>query len=170
LARFCAEDKFTDWHREDKKISKIPETWPLLGPDHIPYRLVLLSRFIDRQTSRQLRESTGLTAAEWRVLAHIVVLGESNSSRIADAAASDAAEVSRAAKELERKGLITRRKNPENRTKLILAITKKGQALYDRARSSRLEYFQWLLQDLDSAEKAALDAALLKLVQRVDIS
>ncbi len=98
-----------------------------------------------------------------------MVLGESSSSRIADAAASDGAEVSRAAKELERKGLITRRKNPENRTKLILAITKKGQALYDRARNSRLEYFQWLLQDLDSAEKAALDAALLKLVQRVDI-
>ena len=100
--------------------SPIPETWQLFDQVHLPYRILLLAKLLDRATARQLREQDDLTLAEWRVLAHLETLGEASSARIATAAAADRAEVSRAVASLERAGLIVRRPDSGNRKRLLL--------------------------------------------------
>ena len=147
----------------------IPETWQLFDQVHLPYRILLLAKLLDRATARQLREGDeSLTLAEWRVLAHLELLGEASSSRIAAASAADRAEVSRAVASLESAGLVSRRPDDDNRKRLLLRLTEKGRETHKRVRSGRIAYFEHLLADLDPEERAGLDAALLKIARRVE--
>ena len=148
--------------------SPLPETWQLFDQVHIPYRILLLAKLLDRATARQLRDEDDLTLAEWRVLAHLETLGEASSARIAAAAAADRAEVSRAVASLEKAGLIVRRPDSENRKRLLLRLTDDGRKRHRAVRAKRVAYFQYLLADLDEAERTTLDAALLKIARRVE--
>ena len=148
--------------------ASLPETWQLFDQVHLPYRILLLAKLLDRATARQLREQAELTLAEWRVLAHLESLGEASSARIAAAAAADRAEVSRAVASLERAGLISRRPDSGNRKRLLLRLTGEGQQVHRRVRAGRLAYFEYLLEDLSPEERGSLDAALLKIARRVE--
>jgi DNA-binding MarR family transcriptional regulator len=148
---------------------KLPETWQLFDRVHLPYRILLLAKLLDRATAGQLRDDeAALTLAEWRVLAHLELLGEASSARIAAAAAADRAEVSRAVASLEKADLITRRPDRGNRKRLLLRLTERGRETHRRVRSRRVAYFEYLLEDLDAEEQASLDAALLKIAKRVE--
>jgi DNA-binding MarR family transcriptional regulator len=148
--------------------SDIPETWQLFDQLHLPYRLLLLAKLIDRATARQLREDAGLTLAEWRVLAHLELLGETSSSKIAAITAADRAEVSRAVASLEKAGLLVRRPDTTNRKRLLLNLTDKGRDMHRRVRKGRVAYFERLLENLSPEERAGLDASLLKMARRVE--
>ena len=147
--------------------SPLPETWQLFDQVHLPYRILLLAKLLDRATARQLRDQDDLTLAEWRVLANLETLGEASSARIAAAAAADRAEVSRAVASLEKAGLILRRPDHGNRKRLLLRLTDRGQQVHRAVRAKRVAYFEHLLADLDADERSSLDAALLKIARRV---
>src|SRR5687768_12233552 len=59
----------------------LPPIWHLFGQDHLPYRLLLLARMIDRRSARELQKF-GLSLAEWRVLAFIGVTGPASAAQI----------------------------------------------------------------------------------------
>ena len=146
----------------------LPETWQLFDQVHLPYRILLLAKLLDRATARQLRDQDDLTLAEWRVLANLETLGEASSARIAAAAAADRAEVSRAVASLEQAGLIVRRPDSGNRKRLLLRLTEKGRQIHRAVRAKRVAYFEHLLADLGEEERSRLDAALLKIARRVE--
>lgn len=146
----------------------LPETWQLFDQVHLPYRILLLAKLLDRATARQLRDQDDLTLAEWRVLANLETLGEASSARIAAAAAADRAEVSRAVASLEQAGLIVRRPDSGNRKRLLLRLTEKGRQVHRAVRAKRVAYFEHLLADLGEEERSRLDAALLKIARRVE--
>lgn len=149
--------------------SPIPETWQLFDQVHLPYRILLLAKLIDRVTAQQLRAEEGLSLAEWRVLAHLALLEEASSSRIAAAAAADRAEVSRAVASLEKAGLIDRRPDDRNRKRLLLRLTERGLETHRRVRRKRVAYFEHLLEDLAPEERERLDASLLRIARRVEV-
>ena len=66
------------------------------GPSHIPYRVLLLGKMIDRVTAQHVRDTAQLTLAEWRVLTHVEMIGKCSAAEVASVAYSDRAEVSRA--------------------------------------------------------------------------
>jgi len=146
----------------------LPETWQLFDQVHLPYRILLLAKLLDRATARQLRDQDDLTLAEWRVLANLETLGEASSARIAAAAAADRAEVSRAVASLKQAGLIVRRPDSGNRKRLLLRLTEKGRQVHRAVRAKRVAYFEHLLADLGEEERSRLDAALLKIARRVE--
>ena len=39
----------------------LAEAWGVFGPSHVPYRILLLSKMIDRLTTRQVRKLSDLT-------------------------------------------------------------------------------------------------------------
>ncbi|QNA85477.1 MarR family transcriptional regulator [Sphingomonas sp. So64.6b] len=148
------------------KRTDITETWGLFDRGHLPYRLLLLAKMIDRATARQVRDGAGLTLAEWRVLAHAVVLGDANASRIAAAAAVDRAEVSRALLSLEKAGLVTREADPNHGKRQQVNVSPEGLALHDRFRRERITFFDTITADLDDEELGALDGYLLRIARQ----
>lgn len=143
-------------------------TWFMSNQYFIPHRMMLLARMIDRETARDLHRDFKITAAEWRALGYICTTGSSSAAQICAAFEVDRAEVSRAVARLLDSQLIQRGKARDHDNRLILTATSRGEELHDRIKAKRREYFEWILQDLDSAERDALDGVLGKIADRVD--
>jgi hypothetical protein len=80
--------------------------WQLFGPTHLPYRILLLAKMIDRVTTQHVRDRAAMSLAEWRVISHVALMGQCSAAEIAEAAFVDRSEVSRAVAALEQRQLI----------------------------------------------------------------
>jgi DNA-binding MarR family transcriptional regulator len=129
---------------------------------------MLLARMIDRETARDLHRDFGITAAEWRALGYICTMGSSSAAQICVAFEVDRAEVSRAVARLLDSELLQRGQARDRENRLVLTPTPRGVDLHDHIKAKRREYFEWILQDLDSSERDALDGVLGKIADRVD--
>ena len=137
------------------------------GPSHIPYRILLLSKMIDRVTAQHVRDTAQLTLAEWRVLTHVEMMGKCSAAEVASVAYSDRAEVSRAVVSLEKRGFVQREANPRNRKSSLVSLTDAGKAVHTAIRGERGKFYEQWLTDLRDAERVALNAALEKVTRRV---
>ena len=145
----------------------LPPTWTLFGKDHIPHRLLLLARLIDRETSKQLYTQFSLTVAEWRVLAFVCTAGPASASSVGAAFDADRAEISRAVGKLLSSAYIQRDNGPSHRRRMILSPTPAGRAIHQRVRQVRRDYFDAILHDLDPDQRAAFDQGMNAIVERV---
>lgn len=143
-------------------------TWFMANQYFIPHRLMLLARMIDRETARDLQVDFGITSAEWRALGYICTTGSSSAAQICVAFEVDRAEVSRAVARLLESNLIQREQARDHENRLVLTPTSRGEDLFNRVKAKRRKYFEWILQDLESHERDALDAMLGKIADRVD--
>lgn len=147
----------------------LPPTWTLFGEHHLPHRLQLLARMIDRESARHLSESAGLSLAEWRVLAYVGTKARASAADICTAFDIDRAEVSRAVARLVAAGLLLREQDDDNRKRLLLELTDAGLALYRRTRDARVDYFRAIMADLQPRERELLEDLLLRLATKVDL-
>jgi DNA-binding MarR family transcriptional regulator len=145
----------------------LPKVWHLFGEDHLPYRLLVLSRMIDRETARLLQKQFGLSLADWRLLAIGSAMGPSTASEIGAAGEIDRAEISRAFRKLEEAGLMTRDPDPKHGKRKIISPTKKGQAFFRKVRDERRQYFRAIMGPLSPDERILMDACLEKMAQVV---
>jgi len=143
----------------------LPRVWHLFGEEHLPYRLLLLARMIDRETARQLQTGFGLSLAEWRLLAIATVLGPCSASEIGAAGEIDRAEISRALRRLEAEGLMQREADPAHKKRRIITLTEAGKALYRDISEERRAFFRTILSGLEGAERAQVDASLEKIAR-----
>ncbi|MEO9130954.1 MAG: MarR family transcriptional regulator [Sphingomonas sp.] len=137
------------------------------GPSHIPYRILLLGKMIDRVTAQHVRDTAQITLAEWRVLTHVEMIGKCSAAEVASAAYSDRAEVSRAVGSLEERGLVQREANPRNRKSSLVSLTAEGKAVHAAIRGERGKFYDQWLTDLNDAERTALNAGLEKVTRRL---
>ncbi|MFC2950673.1 MarR family winged helix-turn-helix transcriptional regulator [Marinicaulis aureus] len=142
------------------------EVWNLFGPTHTPYRVLFLGKMLDRLTTSQVKSLADLTLAEWRVLAHLGVMGKKSASDICSAAMMDRAEVSRSVSRLAERGLLKRSPNPRNKKSQLLSLTAKGTKVYVDVQKHRLGFFGYVTQDLSKKELAQLDEFLLRIAKR----
>ena len=147
----------------------LPPTWTLFGEHHLPHRLQLLARMIERESARQLAEEAGISLAEWRVLVFVGTKARASAADVCIAFDVDRAEVSRAVARLTGAGLLARQQDDENRKRLLLELTDAGLALYRRMRDRRVDYFRSILSDLQPRERELLDDLLLRLANKVDL-
>lgn len=142
--------------------------WAVDGLDYPTLRLTMLAKQMDRLTMRQLAETGHCTYPEWRVLLRLGATPAGLTvKQIAAEAWVDRAEVSRAAAALEKRGLVARRDNAQDQRAPILFLTGEGVKLYRRNLAQRAAFHESLLAGLDEGERAAFDALLGKLAQRI---
>ncbi|MEH3108212.1 MAG: MarR family winged helix-turn-helix transcriptional regulator [Sphingomonas fennica] len=146
----------------------VADHWGLFGPDHLPYRILLLGRMLDRLTAQHVRSVGDMAVAEWRVLAHLAQMGERSASAVSAAALVERSEVSRAVARLTADGLVHARPNPANARSRLLSLTEAGRARFAATRAARLGFFATVMQGFTPDEAAALDGALLRIAQQVE--
>lgn len=139
---------------------ELPTTWHLFGEDHLPQRLLLLAKMIERVASKQLQVKFGMSLAQWRVLAFVCSDGPATASYIGSSGEIDQAEISRAVKGLLEAGLISREFAAGSRKTMIISPTRKGESLYKKVRDHRRTYFSAITKDLDRDQKAEFDRTL----------
>jgi DNA-binding MarR family transcriptional regulator len=148
----------------DTKSSKRPFEF---GPSHIPYRILLLGKMIDRVTAQHVRDMARLSLAEWRVLTHVEMIGKCSAAEVANVAYSDRAEVSRALGSLEKRGFVRREANPRNRKSSLVSLTDAGKAVHAAIRGERGKFYEQWLTDLSDAERVELNTSLEKITRRL---
>ena len=138
-------------------------TQPKSLDDMLLYVLWQLQAAARRPVVRLCEAEFGITRREWRMLAQLADSEGMASSALAERAALDRAQTSRAVSALVQKGLVARTPRPGNRREVLLHLTERGRALYAALLPRVAAINQELLSVLSETEVATLDA----LVQRL---
>ncbi|MDB5367790.1 MAG: MarR family transcriptional regulator [Rhodospirillales bacterium] len=137
----------------------------MLNLDHfLPYQLNVLASRVSSQLASVYAERFGLSIAEWRVMAHLAQNREVSVRDIQRRVDMDKSKVSRAAAHLEETGLIKKRVNAQDRRLIRLALTPKGERVFEQIVPLALDYEAQLLGELSAAEAASFRAMVDRLL------
>ncbi|MCH8172433.1 MAG: winged helix-turn-helix transcriptional regulator [Proteobacteria bacterium] len=128
--------------------------------DFLPYRLSVLSNRISSDIARRYQERFSLTIPEWRVMASLGETPGLSARQVADKTAMDKVAVSRAVAGLLAVKSITRKTDTADKRKVILTLSKKGQAVYRQVVPVALAYEAAILDQLEPGEKRTLSKLL----------
>jgi len=130
----------------------------------VPYKLYKLALRGSAAKSEYIRREVGLSIDEWKVLLLIGSFSPLSTKEVAERSTLDKVRISRTTDRLVRKGLVTAHRDPRDRRKVELKLTRPGKAKYRGVIASLTEW--------DNAFVAALDgkalAQLVKLLQTLD--
>ena len=128
--------------------------------DFLPYRLSVLSNRISSDIARRYQDRFSLSIPEWRVMASLGETPGLSARQVADKTAMDKVAVSRAVAGLLAVKSITRKTDTADKRKIILTLSKKGQAVYRQVVPVALAYEAAILDQLEPGEKQALSKLL----------
>lgn len=100
--------------------------------DFIIVRATAFTSKIQRAMARDVLRDENLPVLEWRLLFSVARFGSCHLAYITRRTSIDPAHGSRAAATLEKKGLIVRRDDPENKRRKLISLTPDGIALFNR--------------------------------------
>lgn len=108
----------------------------LIPPEQIDDFLILRARAftssVRRTLTRDVLQVENLPILEWQLLFSIARFGRCHVAFVTKHTSIDPAHGSRAASALEKKGLITRSEDPENRRRKLMSLTPLGVETFER--------------------------------------
>jgi len=113
-------------------------------------------------------EEAGLHPYHHAILAVLDEGSRETQGAIADALGYDKGQLVGLLDELENAGLIERRRDPTDRRRYAIHLTRKGKTLLARAREAAQAAEEALLADLDADERRVLHILLVKVSMTVD--
>lgn len=127
--------------------------------DHVAVRVVRISEALMRIATRTIEGPWGLKNTDLRLLNELDGLAEGLPvSEIARRVHVDKAWVSRSLREMETRGLVERRNNPQDSRHSLIVLSAEGQARLEEVRPHALRGELMLLEGLDArAFKTMLD-------------
>jgi DNA-binding MarR family transcriptional regulator len=134
--------------------------------EFLPYRLNVCSSLVTQALSRIYAERYRMGVPEWRVLVTLGELGPMTAKAIGLHSHMHKTKVSRAVALLERRKLVSRRANRADLREAFLSLTPSGRTIYNELAPTALDFVRLLLEKVEPAERAALDRALTKLIER----
>jgi len=110
--------------------------------------------------TRRLRVASTLSHQRLSALSVIVRTGPLRLGELAEREGSSAPGMSRIVAELEARGLVERRPDPEDGRSSLVATTAEGERMLLSSRAERADLVARLLAELPPADRAALEAAV----------
>jgi len=155
-------------HRIEEASEPLQKLWESYGPLHLPYRLLIVTKMLERLASASILKGERLTLAEWRVMANLLRTGASTVNALAAESYVDRAEVSRASRALEQQGLVERGSHPSSKAKRLLRLSDAGRLMAERIAGQRREFYSYLLEGLSEEDRRAFDEMLLHFAVRIE--
>ena len=155
-----------------------PKRTPLVLNEYLPYQLANLARRISDACNEEYGLPYGISVAEWRILARLgqniegqnieAQATEMHSRGLGDITFMDKSRVSRALKQLQDKGYLSRRPDPADNRASFLCLTEKGVALYQQIVPLAMDWETQFLSALDGPEYRDLQRVINKLEAQLD--
>ena len=95
----------------------------------LPYRLNVVGFFASRALGRVYGTRFGIGIPEWRVIAQLGEFGQLTSRDIGELSQMHKTKVSRAVGELEKRGLVSRSENRQDRRESFVTLTAAGKRI-----------------------------------------
>lgn len=109
----------------------------------------------------------GLSAAQWRLLGHVLREGPSTQIALAALLGVEPISVSRLIDRMEQQGWVRREAHPKDRRARIVVATDRAHAVGPAVRTIAEELYDEALAGLDEDERRALHSALLKITENL---
>lgn len=129
---------------------------PLLFDHGVTFRITGVANRLNRSAAVFYREMFGIGLPEWRML---LALGKRSELKVGDTARSadlDAAQASRALKQLKERGLVTMELTASRGRATIVRFTEEGRAFHDRMLAAGEKRAAWIRAGFTEAELALL--------------
>jgi MarR family transcriptional regulator for hemolysin len=137
-------------------------------PRTTPLGLVLgrSARAVGRAFDQALAEAGG-SASTWQVLIALKTREVANQRELAGAVGIQDATLTHHLNAMEETGLVTRRRDPDNRRVHIVELTAAGEAMFRRLRAAAVAFDQRLRAGIAASDLAAFERVLGALVANV---
>lgn len=129
----------------------------------LPYLLNQAAEASSLNFQTVYKKRYGMLRTEWRVLFHLGIYGEMTAVEICQKAQMHKTKISRAVQRLEDQRYLERMRDPDDRRRENLRLTKSGQAVYRDLQAIAADYDRALAEQLDPGELDVLRRALRKL-------
>ncbi|MEX0283291.1 MAG: MarR family winged helix-turn-helix transcriptional regulator [Paracoccaceae bacterium] len=147
---------------------------PIPGSELVPiqqmitFRTARLSARLAAQAARILKESSGLTLMQWRILIQIHGKGSTTQSEMVRLTQVDKAQVSRTLKHMLEQGLVASEVNESDHRVHFVRLTDKGADLLQRAWPTMTERRKRLHNSLSAKEQEAFFDTIQKIEAMID--
>ena len=132
----------------------------------LPYRLNVVGFFASRALGRVYGTRFGIGIPEWRVIAQLGEFGQLTSRDIGELAQMHKTKVSRAVGELEKRGLVSRAENRQDRRESFVALTPAGKRIYDQIVPLALGFEARWIEGIAPDELKVFERVLSTLTER----
>lgn len=148
------------------KPTNEPETQALHLERFLPYRLNVVGTLGGRALGRIYGEHFGIGIPEWRVVAQLGEFGKLTSRDIGELAQMHKTKVSRAVNELEKRGLVSRAENRQDRRESFVTLTPAGKRIYDQIVPLALGFEARWVEGIAADELKVFERVLSTLTER----
>jgi len=139
---------------------------PLKLEQFLPYQLNVVSSLVSQALSRVYAQRYGIGVPEWRVLVTLGQYQMMTAKAIGAHTHMHKTKVSRAVAILEKRRLLGRRPNREDKREAFLSLTAAGRNIYEELAPHALDFAKRLTEILTSADREAFNRALSQLTAR----
>jgi DNA-binding MarR family transcriptional regulator len=143
-----------------------------MNPDQVAEDIVLGLRRIMRSmdiASRHLISKYGITTPQLLCLQHMLEQGPMTTGMLAGAVSLSPATVTGILDRMERRGLVTRERRPEDKRRVLVAITDAGRVAAEAAPSYLAEHLTHALEHLPEEERREIQRVILYLADLADM-
>jgi DNA-binding MarR family transcriptional regulator len=151
---------------DEETAAAMAKDAPLKLEQFLPYQLNVVSSLVSQALSRVYAQRYGIGVPEWRVL---VTLGQHpmmTAKAIGAHTHMHKTKVSRAVAILEKRRLLGRRANREDKREAFLSLTAAGRNMYEELAPHALDFAARLTEILTPADREAFNRALAQLTAR----
>lgn len=143
-----------------------PEDQALHLERFLPYRLNVVGTLGGRALGRIYGEHFGIGIPEWRVVAQLGEFGKLTSRDIGELAQMHKTKVSRAVSELEKRGLVSRSENRQDRRESFVTLTPAGKRIYGQIVPLALGFEARWIEGIAPEELKVFERVLSTLTER----
>ena len=143
-----------------------PDQAVLKLEEFLPYRLNVCANLVSQALASVYGERYKFGLPEWRVLVTLDEFGMMTAKAIGNHSHMHKTKVSRAVALLERRKLVARKANRADLREAFLSLTPAGREIYNELAPAALVFVRQLMETVDPADRAALDRAVTKLIER----
>jgi DNA-binding MarR family transcriptional regulator len=145
---------------KDVANDDILPSYNLGGLGYFGYRLAVTAKLFDRKFVEILKAHSTLTLPQWRCVAQLGLAEPGTVRSLAEGAAVDRAEVSRALARLVAQGFVARHDNRGDQRSPQFTLTAEGRALFVRVRKPVSEFIRSLIAEVADRDIEAADRVL----------
>jgi DNA-binding MarR family transcriptional regulator len=136
----------------------------------IPYRCSVVANRVSHCLERMYSEQFGLSVPGWRVMAYLGRYAPLSAKEVAQGTAMDQVQVTRAITQMASIGLISRRVDGEDRRRVVLRLSQKGQQAYSQIVPLAQAIERTLLATLTPPERDMLNRLTEKIMVKAEES
>lgn len=115
----------------------------------------------------EFEKDTGLSSARWRLLLLVYRMGGGTQKELINAIRVDPGAITRQLNAIERDGLVRREPDPADNRRVMVSLTRRGQALVDRILEVRRRFLARMTDGVPAGDLAALHRALDRIAENM---